>query len=227
MKLHSFEDSVQLRRPLRIPHSPPPFRTQMLTIGIIGGVASGKSAVARRLGELGAVVLDADAAGHEVLRDEAVKAAIRQRFGDKVFTDDGEVNRRAVAAIVFADTPAGAAALADLEAIVHPPIGLLLQEKIQAIEQEGTARVVVLDAAILLKAGWDRICDKILFIDVPREIRIQRAAQRGWTPDELDARDARQTPIEQKRAAAHVVIDNSGELANTLAQVDEFWQSLS
>ncbi len=197
----------------------------MKTIGIIGGVASGKSAVARRLAELGAAVLDADTVGHQVLGQPQVKAAIYRRFGDGVFDEAGEINRGEVAKIVFDSTPAGEQALADLEAIVHPEIGARMREKIEEMEQVGNFPAVVLDAAVLLKAGWAPICDIILFIDVPREIRIQRAKSRGWTAEQLDARDARQTPIEQKRAAAGVVIDNSGDLANSLAQVDRFWES--
>lgn len=197
----------------------------MKTIGIIGGVASGKSAVAKRLEELGAAVLDADAVGHEVLGQPNVKTAIRRRFDDGVFDEAGEIIRGEVARIVFEASPAGEQALADLEAIVHPEIGARMREKIEEMERVGNFPAVVLDAAVLLKAGWAPICDMILFIDVPREIRIQRAKSRGWSPEQLDARDARQTPIEKKRAAADVVIDNSGDLANTLAQVDRFWHS--
>ena len=194
----------------------------MHVIGIIGGVASGKSTIAKRLGQLGAVVLDADAVGHEVLRNEEVKAALRKRFGDGVFNTAGEIDRSAVARIVFAGDATGEQALADLEAIVHPKIGERLAEKIAALQEDST-KAVVLDAALLLKSGWNRLCDTIIFVDVPREQRLARAATRGWSPEELDSRDARQTPIEQKRAAADVVIDNSGELADTLAQVDRFW----
>ncbi|MCA9269295.1 MAG: dephospho-CoA kinase, partial [Planctomycetales bacterium] len=99
----------------------------MHIIGIIGGVASGKSAVAKRLAERGAAILDADGAAHDVLRETDVKRRLRERFGDGIFDPQGEVARHALAPIVFAPGEEGAAALADLERIVHPRIGERLQ----------------------------------------------------------------------------------------------------
>ncbi len=199
----------------------------MHILGIIGGVASGKSAVAERFRQLGAEVLNADEVGHEVLREAPIKAKLRERFGAGVFDDAGEIVRKKVAQIVFAENEAGAWALADLEAIVHPRIGQRLRERIAEIDAAGKTDVVVLDAAIMLQTGWAKICDQILFIDVPREIRIERAKARGWSADELDARDARQTPLAEKRAAADVVIDNAGEKNDTWRQVDRIWASLA
>lgn len=198
----------------------------MHILGIIGGVASGKSLVAQRFAELGAEVLKADEIAHEVLRETEIKRAIRQRFGDAVFDDAGEVVRKKVAQIVFADDEEGAKALADLEAIVHPRIGQRLRERIADITREGKTDVVILDAAIMLQAGWAAVCDQIIFVDVPREIRVERAKSRGWSADELDARDARQTPLAEKRAAADVIFDNSSEPGDILRQVDRFWTEL-
>lgn len=195
----------------------------MHILGIIGGVASGKSLAARRFAELGAEVLNADELGHEVLREAEVKAAIRKRFGDAVFDSHGEVARSKLAELVFAEDCAGTQALADLEAIVHPRIGQRLRERIGEIAREGKTDVVVLDAAIMLQTGWAEICDSVIFIEVPREIRIERAKARGWTAAQLDARDARQTPLAEKRAAADVIFDNSGEPSDIYRQVDRFW----
>jgi dephospho-CoA kinase len=164
--------------------------------------------------------------GHEVLREAAVKAAICERFGEGVFDNAGEVDRQKVAKIVFAEKEKGAKALSDLEAIVHPRIGERLRERIGEIAREGKTNVVVLDAAVMLQAGWASVCDQIIFVDVPREIRIARAKARGWSPQELDARDARQTPLAEKRAAADVIFDNSGDRRDVFEQVDRFWASL-
>ena len=195
----------------------------MRIIGILGGVASGKSVVAGRLRELGAEILDADVVAHEVLREEEVQAAVRQRFGEEVMDDNG-VNRSALARIVFANRDSGSEALGDLEAIMHPRIGQRLQEQISEIQSQGDAKALVLDAAVMMKAGWHKLCDVLLFVDVAPEVRVQRSLARGWSDKEVASREARQTPVDQKRAVADVIIDNSGELYDTFAQVDRFWQ---
>lgn len=198
----------------------------MHILGIVGGVASGKSLVAARLAELGAVVLDADKVAHEVLREEDMKKAIGERFGGGVLDERGELDRAKLARIVFAEGEGGDRALRDLENIVHPRIGQRLRERVGELDRAGQTDILVLDAAVMLKAGWDEICDTILFVDAPRQIRIARAAARGWSADDLDARDARQTPIQRKRSAADVIIDNSGNREDTLTQVDRLWEAL-
>ena len=187
-------------------------------------MASGKSVVADRLRELGAAVLDADVVAHEVLTEDETKAAIRRRYGDEVFAPDGQVARGALAKVVFADSDAGNDALTDLEAIMHPRIGARVAERMREIEAEGAAAAIVLDAAVMMKAGWHKLCDVLLFVDVSPEVRVQRSKARGWSDAEVAAREARQTLVADKRAAADVVIDNSGDLHHTFAQVDRFWR---
>jgi len=195
----------------------------MLVIGVAGGVASGKSVVCRELGRLGAVVLSADEIGHEVLEEPAVRGAIREAWGEEVFTAEGKVDRRALAGRVFA--PEGAGQLIQLEQITHPRIGARLKEEIDRAA-EGGAPAVVLDAAVMFKAGWHRLCDRIVFVDAPRDVRLARARQRGWSEEHFAAREASQLPVEAKRQLADTTIDNSGELADTTRQVEHFWRSL-
>jgi dephospho-CoA kinase len=140
----------------------------MLVIGVAGGVASGKSVVCRELGRLGAVVLSADQIGHQVLEEPAVRESIREAWGDEVFTAEGKINRRALADRVFAPGPDGAGELARLERITHPRIGSRLKEEIDRAA-EGGAPAVVLDAAVMFKAGWHRLCNRIVFVDAPRD----------------------------------------------------------
>jgi dephospho-CoA kinase len=196
------------------------------TIGILGGVASGKSKVAELFARLGAEVLDADAAGHEVLKLDEVKRAIRDRWGDAVFNSDGEVDRPAVARIVFGNTPQAAGELAWLEKITHPRISERLREQIAEMKQRGDARAAVLDAPVMLKAGWDALCDVIVFVDAPRDVRRSRARNRGWTDAEFAAREAAQESLEAKRKRADEIIDNSGPLMATQSQVARIWQKL-
>jgi len=188
-------------------------------LGLLGGVASGKSYVANLLAKHGAAVLDADRAGHQVLEQDEVKATLRQRWGDRVFTPTGEVNRKAVGEIVFNDPTE----LKFLEAVTHPRIGCLLQEQIELLLQQG-APAAVLDAPVMLKAGWDAMCDAIWFVDAPRPTRLQRALQRGWTEAQFDAREAAQESLDEKRRKATVVIDNAGDSEATAAAVARHWR---
>ena len=198
----------------------------MIVIGVAGGIGSGKSLVSQALGSLGAVVLDADRMGHEVLREPEVKDAIRRRWGECVFDPQGEVDRRAVARRVFAQ-PGGPRELAYLERLTHPRIAERLRQSLGRLAGEGSHAVVVLDAALLIEAGWDALCDKILFVDAPRALRLARAQGRGWTKADFEAREAAQASLDQKQARADIVIDNSRTPEDTIKQVEAVWGCLT
>jgi dephospho-CoA kinase len=197
----------------------------MKTLGLLGGIASGKTVVARELQKLGGVVLDADRAGHEVLLLPHVKTAARARWGDSIFNSDGEIVRKALAAIVFARTDAGENELHYLEQLTHPEIGRRLQDELNLLTSRGV-QVAVLDAPVMLKAGWDRFCDQIWFIDAPRELRLKRAQERGWTEEEFTAREMAQEPVERKRELADFVVDNSSTMEYTQQQIERLWHAL-
>ncbi|MGO8689383.1 MAG: dephospho-CoA kinase [Thermoguttaceae bacterium] len=194
-------------------------------IGLLGGVASGKSTVAHELARLGAGVLDADRAGHEVLRLAHVEAAVRRRWGEAVFGPDGHVDRRRLKTIVFAPPPAGPPERKYLEGLTHPEIGRLLQAQAAAMEAGGV-KIAVLDAPLILEAGWDKLCEKLVFVDSPAEVRLARALGRGWNEEEFAARQAAQESLDLKRRRADVIIDNAGSPQRTAAQVEHFWHSL-
>ncbi len=197
----------------------------MILIGILGGVASGKSEVSSRLRSLGAAVLDADRVGHAVLREAEVRQAVQRRWGEAVLDAAGEIDRRKVAEIVFAAAPESRAELTFLEQLTHPLIGQRLQEQLAELHREGV-RAAVLDAPVMLKAGWDRLCHRIVFVDAPRDVRLARARQRGWTEADFAAREAAQEPLETKRSRADMTLDNSLTRQHLFAQVDRFWRSL-
>jgi dephospho-CoA kinase len=197
----------------------------MHVIGILGGVASGKSLVARQLARLGAGLLDADRAGHEVLQLPRVEAAVRERWGEEAFGPDDCIDRARLARIVFADPPGGPRERKHLEQLTHPEIGRLLKQQADALASSGIA-VAVLDAPLLLEAGWDTLCEKLVFVDAPREIRLLRALARGWSKEDFTAREGAQESLDFKRERADVVVDNSGSPEQTQAQIERFWQSL-
>lgn len=199
----------------------------MLVIGIAGGVASGKSLVGKQLQQLGAVRLDADEAGHRVLQEPEVQQSIRNHWGNSVFDEQGQVSRPAVAQIVFGSDSESRQHLAYLERLTHPRIEDRLREQINRLADRGDVPVVVLDAAVMFKAGWDQLCDRILFVEAPAARRLERALDRGWTAAQFAAREAAQESLDWKRSRADTVIDNTGTEEETFAQVRQFWQSLN
>jgi dephospho-CoA kinase len=202
-------------------------RGRVPLIGIAGGIASGKSLVTEQLQALGAAVIVADQTAHEVLKQAEVKLAARERWGDEIFGPDGEIDRARLGKIVFAPTSQGPVELEYLEQLVHPRVRQIIHHQIEELARLPQTQAIVLDVPLLFESGWDHSCDTIVFVDAPREVRVSRAAERGWTSEEFDRREATQDSISSKRERSSVVIDNSGTKQATRVQVDRFWQSLS
>ena len=194
----------------------------MLVIGLAGGIASGKSLVASCFEHFGATVINADCIGHEVLKDPSVIAAIQSQWGQDVLRN-GEIDRSALARIVFDSSSKETNQLELLEQMTHPAIGQKIRERLAQFESEAMA--VVLDAPVMFKAGWDQMCDKIVFVDSDTSLRRLRARQRGWDADELARREARQTSIAEKRSKSTDIIDNSKSKEETYVQARDLWRS--
>ena len=194
----------------------------MLVIGIAGGVASGKSLVTRCFQHFGATVLDGDQVGHEVLQQTVLIQQIVDHFGDGILCD-GQIDRSRLAHIVFAKAPEGPAALKKLEAITHPKIGEQIMRKLELARQDPDCQACILDAPVMFKAGWDKLCNKLVFVDTPLEIRINRASERGWDNNELAKREANQISVATKRKRATDIIDNSQTKETTFKQATDLW----
>ncbi len=198
----------------------------MLIIGLVGCIASGKSAVAAELAKLGATVLNADEAAHRVINDPAVKEMLVERWGPEVLLTNGEVNRKAVAQQVFSFDLASAQERFFLEKLLHPRIRAEFEAKLAALKQANVLAAVI-DAPLLLEAGWGEICDVVLFVDSPREqCKLRAENQRNWTPADFATREAAQMPIEDKRRQASHVLANVSTLEVLQKRVGEFWQSV-
>lgn len=178
-------------------------------IGIIGGIGSGKSTVARwAANHANLAVLDADQMGHQALKLQPVKAALGQRFGQSIFDESGEVNRSALAKMVFGNSDVSRLARRDLEQIVHPAIEEQVVDAINKAVTDGR-EAVLLDAAVLLEADWQKRCNAVVFVDVSDEVRYRRVAARsGWSLDELHKRESSQLDLSEKRRRSDVVISN-------------------
>lgn len=194
----------------------------MLLVGLTGGIGSGKSTVSEALERRGAVVVDADRIVKELQQPGTeVFAEMVDRFGDGIVGPDGQLDRPAVAAIVFND----AEALADLGAIVHPRVRDEMTRRLE--ELAATDQVVVLDVPLLVESGWEGMSG-VVVVDLDPDVAVSRLVEfRGF--DEADARNriANQASREDRLAKADVVVDNGGDLASLEAQVDRVWEWIS
>ena len=193
----------------------------MVRVGLTGGIASGKSLVAADLAARGAIIIDADVLAREVVEPGTpALAAIVERFGSKVLTD-GQLDRSRLGEIVFADP----LARRDLERIVHPAV------RARAIELERTAEdaaVVVHVIPLLVETGQQQNFDFVVTVDVDQETQIQRLmARNGFSRAEAESRIAAQATREDRRAAADVVLDNTGTLARLRDQIAALWTVLT
>jgi len=185
-------------------------------VGLVGGMGSGKSRVAAEFARRGARVISGDELGHEGLRQPEIRDQVVGRWGPGVLDGDGHIDRRKLGGLVFAD-PAERRAL---EGLLFPWIERRFQEEIEAAKKDAAVPVVVLDAAIMLEAGWSRVCDRLVYIHAPRDVRLRRlAGQRGWTPKEVTARESAQMSLTEKASRADVAVDNSGSPGQLARQV--------
>lgn len=192
-------------------------------MGFIGGIGSGKSALADWVGNtLGAKVINADEAGHRALQQPEVRKSLREAFGSGVFDESGAVIRSRLAALVFGPGEPEQTARRQLEQIVHPVIRRDLEQQIADAGQKH--ELILLDAAVMLESGWQNVCDAVVFVDVPAELRLARILKtRNWTAAELARRESSQLPLDVKRAAADVTIDNSDSLERAGRQLLDWY----
>ncbi len=197
----------------------------MPLIALTGGIASGKSTIASRLAEHGAVIVDADAIVRDVQRaGSPVLSAIADAFGEQVIRGDGELDRAALGAIVFSD----ADALSQLNAIVHPAVRSESARRFGAAFAADADAVVVYDVPLLVEARADDPWDLIVVAHAPADVRERRLVElRGMTSDEARSRIAAQVSDEARLALADVVIDTAGSMEDTRAQVDDLWTRLT
>ena len=194
----------------------------MLVIGLTGGIGTGKSEVARILKELGAVVINADQVGHGAYTPNSeIWRQVVDAFGRDILQPDGEIDRNKLGAIVFSDPQQRAR----LNSITHPGIARTVNERIEGLRAEGVP-VVVVEAALLLEAGWDSLVDEVWATDSPADTVIQRIQSRnGLSVPEIRKRIDSQMPPAERLARATVVVDNAGEVAALERTVSSLWNS--
>lgn len=198
--------------------------TKAVIIGLAGGIGSGKSLVARTMGDLGAIILDADEAAHEILSEPDVIACLSDWWGPSVLTSDGRVDRRRVAEMVFGDGEKRRR----LEALIHPRIFAKWAETLERVRRDASiAPAVVIDAPLLFECGLDGECDTIVFVDVPEDVRAERVLRnRGWSSQEFRQRENNQKSLDIKREKADHIVENNSGVSDLRQRVESLFSTI-
>ena len=199
-------------------------------IGILGGVASGKSTAARLLaGETG-IVLSADRIAHEVLASPEVTALVRERFGEGALDAQGRPDRARLAALAF-EGPGAEEVRTTLEGWIHPRVRATILARVREARAEGVGPVV-LDVPLLLENdaqhGFVALCDVLVFVEAPEALREERARrERGWRPGDVARRELAQLPLEEKKRRAGFVLQNQGTSEDLEHEVERVLRELA
>jgi dephospho-CoA kinase len=195
----------------------------MITIGLTGGIGSGKSLVAQMLAEKGAALINADEVGHRSYRrDTPVHQRVVAGFGRDILDEGGEIDRRKLGQRVFSDPRERER----LNAIVWPEMARIMAQDLEALRSQGNA-VTVLEAAVLIEAGWRRLADEVwVVLASPRVTRQRLVETKGMSPEQADARIRSQLSNEERRRHADVVIENNGTIEELRQRIEELWQDL-
>ncbi len=185
-------------------------------IGILGGIGSGKSLVAKHLQSLGAALFNADSAAQQLLDQPNIIHQLTNCFSETILNENGTINRAALANITFNDKNQRD----KLERIIHPLIRQQCDNFISDAQNNPDVVAIVLDIPLLAETDWHKDCDYLIFVKADKKIRLQRVAkQRQWPPDELQRRENIQMPLDKKLKLAHHVVANDSDETECLAQV--------
>ena len=199
-----------------------PVNKSLLVIGLTGGIATGKSEVSCILRELGATIIDADRLGHEAYQPQTpIWQDVVDTFGEEILQSTGEIDRRRLGTIVFSDPDARK----KLNSIMHPKMAEMIHEKIGQL-RHGETRVVVLEAALLVEAGWDSLVDEIWVTSSSEERVVKRLRQRNdLSEEEISARISSQIRFEARSRRAQVEVRNTGSMEDLRKEVESLWRT--
>ena len=192
-------------------------------IGIIGGIASGKSTVAAQFGALGCAVISADAIAHELLEQEPVRAELVRQFGQDILLPSGAIDRRRLARLVFAD----AEKLCALNKVIHPRVLERTEELIAEYNSCNHVLAIVLDMPLLVEVGWAGRCDRLILVKCDAAQRARRAKQAGFLDErEIKIREKFQISLDKKAELADNTIDNNSDFSTLVRQIKEIFSGI-
>jgi dephospho-CoA kinase len=184
-------------------------------IGILGGIASGKSTVAAEFAKLGCKVIDADKIAHELLDEPAVKEKIVSLFGPDVLDSTEKIDHKKLAEVVFADVQK----LSSLNRIIHPLVLQRTEELIEQYNHQNQVKAIVLDMPLLVEVGWQKRCDKLIFVDCRQKLRLDRAKKMGFEKKQVKIRENFQISLDNKAGLADNTVENNSDFSAIAKQV--------
>jgi dephospho-CoA kinase len=192
-------------------------------IGILGGIASGKSTVAAELGKLGCAVISADAIAHDLLKEEPVRKELVQQFGREILQPSGQIDRARLARRVFTD----AEKLCALSKVIHPRVLERTEELIAEYNQCKPTQAIVLDMPLLVEVGWADRCDRLIFVKCDEAQRVHRARQAGLLDEqEVKIREKFQISLDKKAKLADNTIDNNSDFSTLVRQIQDIFSEV-
>jgi len=191
-------------------------------IGILGGIGSGKSTVASEFAKLGCAVVDADKIAHKLLNEPAVREKVLGLFGQEISDSTGKIDHRKLAAVVFAD----ADKLSSLNRIIHPLVLKQAEKLIRQYNGQGRVKAIVLDMPLLAEVGWEKRCDRLIFVECEPRLRSERAKKMGGFFDEIKIRENFQISLDNKASVADNTINNNSDFSVLVKQVADIFSNI-
>ena len=191
-------------------------------IGILGGICSGKSTVAREFAKLGCKVIDADKIAHELLDRKAIKEKITKLFGKGILDSEGNIEHKKLAGVVFKDS----CKLALLNEIIHPLVLKRVEELIDKYNGQNQVKAIVLDMPLLAEIGWTERCDKLIFVNCRQKIRAERTKKLDFDKNQLKIRENFQISLDKKRCLADNTVENNSDFSAMVRQVADIFSEI-
>jgi len=188
-------------------------------IGILGGIGSGKSTIAAEFAKLGCKVIDADRIAHELLEEPPVREKVVKLFGKAVLDSSGKIDREKLASAAFADRKM----LASLNRIIHPLVLQRTQVLIEQYNSQNQVKAIVLDMPLLVEVGWHKRCDKLIFVDCEKKLRLERAKKLGFDKNQVKIRENFQISLDNKASLADNTVENNSDFSAIARQVTEIF----
>ncbi|MCK4752443.1 MAG: dephospho-CoA kinase [Planctomycetes bacterium] len=192
-------------------------------IGILGGIASGKSTVAAEFAKLGCKIIDADEIAHELLDEPNVRSKIISYFGNRILGPEGKIDRNKLGDMAFSD----AVKLSELNNIIHPVVLEQTEELIERYTNENEVRGIVLDMPLLVEVGWVKRCDRVIFVECSEQVRGDRAKKMGiYDEKQFKIRENFQISLDNKTQLSDNTVDNNSDFSDLTKQVTEIFSHI-